>query len=389
MANTIRIKRSTTTSAPSSLAEGELAYSELSGNLFIGTSSSTQTVIGGKEGIQDIIGGMVTGNTETGISVTYADNGVGLGKLNFALASSISVTNITGTLLSASQTNITSLGSLNGLTIASGQTISMGSNRVTNVTNPTQAQDAATKAYVDAVKTGLDIKDSVRVATTANGTLSTAFDNSSTVDGITLATDDRILIKNQTSGAENGIYVVQASGAPVRATDCDSSTEVTGGLFVFIEQGTVNADSGFVLSNDGAITVGTTSLSFVQFSGAGMVVAGAAMSKTGNTLDVTVDGSSIEVSGDDLQVKASGITNSMLAGSIDLTTKVTGTLPVGNGGSGLNTITAKALMYGNGTSAVSLTGVGTYDSTNSIGQILSVNSTGVPTWTNTIDGGAF
>ena len=136
------------------------------------------------------------------------------------------------------------------------------------------------------------VKNSVRVATTANGTLASAFANSSTVDGVTLATNDRILIKDQSTGSENGIYTVNASGAPTRATDFDSNSEVTGGAFFFAEEGTTNADNGFVLTNDGAITVGTTALTFTQFSGAGQVIAGSALTKSGNTLNVAVDPSS-------------------------------------------------------------------------------------------------
>ena len=176
---------------------------------------------------------------------------------------------------------------------------------------------AAVKQYVDSVAQGLDVKKSVRVATTAAGTLASSFENGDTIDGVTLTTGDRILIKDQADASENGIYVVEASGAPTRATDFDSTTEVTGGAFTFVEEGTVNADAGFVMTENGdSITVGTDDLEFSQFSGAGSIEAGAAMSKTGSRLDVEVDDSSIEVSSDALQVKASGITNAMLAGSI-------------------------------------------------------------------------
>ncbi len=554
MANVIRIKRSTITAAPASLLEGELAYSELSGNLFIGTSGSSQKVIGGKEGIQDTVGAMVESNAETGINVTYVDGGVGAGKLNFELSADptiqlagdlggsvtltdlatstfsldatiqtgavqrlmvnkdvitgqvdlvanpdadadrvliydasadvfkkiapkflgattlgaldnvgsdtitsgnimiadgtdwesvtmsgdilitntgdtqiqankvgavelgvtagtatasralvvdaskdinlgtgdITATNITGTLQTAAQTNVTSVGALNGLAVAGTQIIDMGANRVANVAEPTQAQDAATKSYVDAVKTGLDVKDSVRVATTVAGTLATSFENGDTVDGISLATGNRILIKDQATASENGIYTVNASGAPTRSTDMDAPLEISGGVFTFVEQGTANADAGFVLATDGAITLGTTSLSFVQFSGAGQITAGSGLSKTGNTLDVNVDDSSIEIDGDILRVKALGITNPMIAAAtIDLTAKVTNTLPVANGGTGLSSITSNHLVYGNGSSAITTLAPGTFDSGNSVGQILSVNSSGTPTWTSTIDGGTF
>jgi hypothetical protein len=301
----------------------------------------------------------------------------------------LTATEITGTLQTAAQTNITSVGALDGIAISATQTIDMGSNRVTNVANPTQAYDAVTKSYVDAVKVGLDVKDSVKVATTENGILASAFANGQTVDTVELVTGDRILLKDQSTGSENGIYVVQATGAPVRAIDADNAN-ITSGMFTFVEKGTVNGDAGFVLATDGTIVVGTTSLSFAQFSGAGAVTAGLALTKIGSTINVNVDDSSIEVSGNALQVKALGITDAMIAATtIDLTAKVTGTLPVANGGTGLAAITANKLIYGNGTGAASLTGIGAYDSTHSIGQILSVNSSNVPTWTNTIDGGSF
>lgn len=145
--------------------------------------------------------------------------------------------------------------------------VSLNSHKLTNVTDPSSAQDAATKNYVDNVAAGLrDFKQSVRVATTAAGTLATSFEDGDTVDGVVLATGDRILIKNQAAGEENGIYTVNASGAPTRATDADSSAEVTPGLFVFVEEGTANHDTGWVLSTDGAITLNTTALTFTQFS---------------------------------------------------------------------------------------------------------------------------
>ena len=220
------------------------------------------------------------------------------------------------------------------------------------VADPTGATDAVSKGYLDGVTQGLDIKASVRAASTGNINLSTDAANGQTLDGVTLATGDRILLKDQTTGSENGIYVVAASGAPARGSDFDDSDSVSGGGFTFVEEGTANADNGYVVTNDGAITVGSTAITFSQFSGAGQITAGAGMTKSGNTLDVQVDDSSIEIASDTLQVKASGITNDMLAGSIDLTSKVTGTLPVANGGTGAASITANRVLIGNGTSAI-------------------------------------
>ena len=189
---------------------------------------------------------------------------------------------------------------LNNITNPDGD-LSLNSNKITNLTDPTGDQDAATKSYVDAIKSGLDVKDSCHVATTTAGTLSTSFANGQTVDGVTLVTGDRILIKDQATGSENGIYTVNSGGAPTRATDFDSNAEVTSGAFTFVEEGTVNGDGGFVLTTNDPITVGTTSLTFVQFSGAGQITAGTGLSKSGNTLNVNI--------GSDVQAYDAGLTS--------------------------------------------------------------------------------
>ena len=289
-----------------------------------------------------------------------------------------------------------------GLAVASGQTIDFNANRLTEVADPTQAQDAATKAYVDAVKSGLDVKDSVKVAsaaalaasTYANGTngvgatLTANANGALTIDGVAMSTNDRVLIKDQTDAAQNGVYVVTNAGGAsatfvlTRATDTDSAAEMTGGTFVFAEQGTANADNGFVFTHNGSPTMGTTDLTVSQFSGAGQITAGAALTKTGNTLNVAVDDSSVEINSDALRVKASGITNAMLAGSIDLTAKVTGILPVANGGTGASSLTANRLVMANGTGAITVLAAGT------AGQVMVSNGASAPAFAD-VDGGTY
>lgn len=142
---------------------------------------------------------------------------------------------------------------------------SLGNNKLTNVATPTSVTDAATKGYADGIAAGVEVKASVRVATAAAGTLSTDFDDGSTVDGITIATGDRILIKDQADASENGIYTVNASGAPTRATDADSDAEVNPGLCVFVEEGNAHEDEKWVLVTPDPITIDTTDLEFTVF----------------------------------------------------------------------------------------------------------------------------
>jgi len=204
---------------------------------------------------------------------------------------------------------------------------------------PSNANDATSKSYVDATKSGLDVKDSVRVATTAAGTLASDFVNGDTIDGVSLATGDRILIKNQADASENGIYTVKASGAPDRATDYDANSEVTPGAFSFVEEGTVNADTGWVLTNDGSITVGTTDLAFTQFSGAGLITAGDGLTKSGNNLAVNVDDSSLEINSDSLRIKTTyaGQTSITTLGTIATGTWNATDIGVAHGGTGSST----------------------------------------------------
>jgi hypothetical protein len=151
--------------------------------------------------------------------------------------------------------------------------------------DPATALGAATKQYVDSVAEGLHIHASVVAATTANVTLSSALENGDTLDGVTLATGNRILVKNQTTKSENGIYIVAASGAPSRAADFDSPGEIDGGDFVFVTGGTTNDNTGWVQTNIVG-TIGTDAIEFNQFAGAGVVTAGTNVSVTGNQVSV-------------------------------------------------------------------------------------------------------
>ena len=162
---------------------------------------------------------------------------------------------------------------LNGVTITLGRldqislptaNLNLNGNRYTNAADGVANSDLATVGQVAAAQNGMTWKDPVRAATTANGTFASAFQNGASIDDITLATGDRILLKNQTTGSENGIYVVNATGAPTRAIDADTTAEVQSAMVVPVEEGTTNADTLWMLTTNAPITLGTTALVFAK-----------------------------------------------------------------------------------------------------------------------------
>ena len=337
------------------------AHSAFSGNVTI-TLPATATTLVGRTTTDTLTNKTLT---SPDINTPDIDGGTidGTAINNSAIGGS---TPSTGAFTAVTVDNLT----INGNTITSTDTngniildpngsgvVDVNTSRIVNVTDPTQAQDAATKAYVDAVKVGLDFKDSVRVATTGNITISSDLNVGDTIDGVTLADGDRVLVKDQSTASQNGIYT--AGSSPARATDADADAEVTAGLFVFVEEGTANGDNGYVLSTDGTITVGSTALTFTQFSGAGQIVAGDALSKSGNTLNVNDDNITVEVSSDNLRIKG-------------ITATAVGDLLIGAASNAGYTRLVKP--SGNATA---------HD------YILSMNTSGVAQWSNTLDGGSF
>ena len=305
----------------------------------------------------------------SGITTTVSDNQVQIDATNITnsnLSGTAGITNAnlanpqvslgaqTLTLGAAATTDLSGLTSLvvdditiNGQTLSTSSAnkdISLDPHGTGTVVVPSGYEDRsgfgdtslANKAYVDQVAQGLDTKPSCKLATTGN--LTATYSNGTAGVGATLTNsgsqaalvidstaanlNDRILVKDQTAAAQNGIYVVTNIGSNstnwvlTRATPEDQPSELTGGAFVFVEEGTANSDNGYVFTHTGAPTFGTTALDVAQFSGAGQIVAGQALTKNANTLDVAVDDSSIEVNTDALRVKALGITNAMLAGTI-------------------------------------------------------------------------
>lgn len=178
--------------------------------------------------------------------------------------------------------------------------IDLQAQRATNAADATSATDLVTLQQLQALIRGLSWKDEVRVATTTNGTLATAYANGQTIDGVTLATNDRILLKDQTAGQENGIYTVNASGAPTRAADADSTAELENAT-VFVTSGTVNADRAYTQTAT-ITTPGTTVQTWVQFGGGTSVTAGNGLTGT-TVLSILLDSNSgMVVSGSGLKI---------------------------------------------------------------------------------------
>jgi hypothetical protein len=210
--------------------------------------------------------------------------------------------------------------------------IAMGTNKITGLGDPTNPQDAATKIYVDNSIQGLDAKASCRAGTAGNITLS----GTQTIDGVAVIAGDRVLVKDQNTASENGIYVASAS-AWARSADANTWDELVH-AFVFVEQGTANANNGFVCTISAGGTLGSTAVTWVQFSGAGQITAGAGLTKTGNTLNVgTASSSRIVVGADDIDLATTGVSASTYKSvTVDLYGRVTaGTNPTTISGFGI------------------------------------------------------
>ena len=325
MANTIRIKKraaSGSAGAPSSLSPSELAFNEADLKLYYGFGDNGSTPPSASSIITVGGAGAFFNKTDTRSANTIL-SGPTTGSAaapTFRSLVAADIPTIAHTKISDFDTGVRT-NRLNELTAPNGA-VSVNSQKITGLADPTADNDAANKGYVDGVAQGLDVKHSVKATTTSNGTLSSAFANGQTIDGVSLSTNDRILLKDQSTQTENGIYKVNASGAPSRVEDLDTGADAAG-AFVFVEQGTVNAENGFVCtSNKGSAVVGTNNLTFAQFSGAGQIIAGNGLDKSGNTLS--------------LDLKSNGgvvIESTELA--VDLgASSITGTLAVSDGGTG-------------------------------------------------------
>jgi len=321
MSNTIRVKRRANgggAGAPTTLANAELAFNEQTNIMYYGTGTggtggsatsiiaiagngafvdlSTNQTIGGTKTFSSAITADITGNSGTATKLATARtiaftgdataSGSFDGSANYSQALTLATVNSNvgtftkltvnakGLVTAAVQASLTDLASPTS-------SFSFNSQAITNLQDPTNAQDAATKNYVDSVAQGLDVKQPVIAATTVSITLVGA----QTIDGISVTAGQRVLVKNQSTPSQNGIYVVQTV-AWTRATDMATWSQVPS-AFTFVEQGTTQADTGWVCTSDPSGTIGTTPITFAQFSGAGTYTAGTGLTLTGGTFSIT------------------------------------------------------------------------------------------------------
>jgi len=392
------IKSGTTTAVTFSGANVTLAGT-------VGSGAITST--GDVSGVGGTFSGAVSGTTGTFTAAVDAEIGAAGANVQVGVTGANEIDTSTGNLTIDSQGGTVTID--DNLTITASKAIDMGGNKVTNVADPTGAQDSATKSYVDAVKTGLNVKDSVSIATTANlaytyagnQTLTAGSTGAVSIDSVVTTLNMRILVKDQTTNTQNGIYYVTTLGdgsnaiVLTRATDADSGSELSGGTFTFVEKGTIGSENGYVFTHDGDATFGTTALTVAQFSGAGQIVAGTSLTKSGNTINVATDDATIFTLSDALSVRSTSTAGQILRsgssasaaatwGQLDLADSdaVTGVSAVANGGTGASTLTANRMMMANGTSAISVLGAGTQD------QVMLSNGSSAPAFGN-IDGGTF
>lgn len=322
MANTIRIKRRANgggAGAPSSLANAELAFNEQTNVLYYGSGTggaggtattvipiagngafadlSSDQTIGGNKTFSNLITGSISGNAGTATKWATARNlsltGDGTATLSAvdgsaSVSAALTLATVNANVGTFLRTTVNAKGLVTAATTANindlaqpSANYSMNNFKLTNLAAPTADGDAANKAYVDSVAQGLDVKASVVVATTANITLS----GIQTIDGVGVVAGDRVLVKSQSTASQNGIYVV-ASGAWTRSTDADVWNELVS-AFVFVERGTSLADSGWVCTVDAGGTLGTTAITWAQFSSAGTYTAGTGLTLSGGQFSIT------------------------------------------------------------------------------------------------------
>ena len=406
-------------------SNGQFLKTDGSGNLSFGTVVSTLS-IAADTGSNDTAN---TGETITfaggeGIDTTVSNNTITIAaevatSTNLGVAS-FSTTNLTvssgavslntdlNSLTSVDVDNLTIDGNTISTTNANGN-LQLTPNGTGTVTVPSSYEGRAgftsdslvNKTYVDSVANGLDVKGSVRVATTANlgatyangaGTLTNSGSQAViAIDGVTLVANDRVLVKDQSTAAQNGFYKVTTVGTNssnwvlTRTPDADAADELTAGAFTFTTEGTANGDNGYVLATDGAVTLGTTAITFEQFSGAGQITAGNGLTKTGNTINAVGTANRISVAADTINIDTAYVGQATLTtlGTISTGTWAATDVAVAHGGTGMSAFTS------NGVLIAASGGASLEFETGTQYQVMGFNAGGVPTAVGTIDGGTF
>lgn len=364
----IQIKRSTVTASPATTLDiGELAYSYLNSTLYIGGAAGVGAAaipIGGSGAFASLNSPVFTGDPQAPTPLA-ADNDT-----------------------SIATTAWVKLQSLSAFLAPTGD-ISWANNKITNLAAPTAAGDAANKGYVDGLVQGLDSKESVRLRATANITIATPGAVAANFDGVVPANGDRILLSAQSAAAENGIYVYNgAASAMTRASDANTSAAVNAGQYMFVEEGTTSADTGWILITNNPITLGTTALTYTQFNGVGSIIDGAGLSYTGNTLNVgTASTARIVVNANNIDLATTAVTPGTYIGfAVDAYGRVTGvTTPTTLAGYGITDAQAldadlTAIAAQTGTGLLIRTGTNTWTTrsvTGTANRITITNGDGV------------
>ena len=361
--------------------------------LSIATTQLTGTITNAQ------LAGSITNAKLVNSSVTIGSDTVALGGTQTDLngITSLDVDNITvdSNTISTTDTNGDLVLSPNGtatVTVPSGYEAraGFGSDSLVN------------KSYVDSVANGLDVKASVRVATTAdlsatynnsNGTLTANANGAISIDSVSLSLNDRVLVKDQTTQTQNGFYKVTTVGSGsaafvlTRTPDANEASEITGGAFTFVEEGTANADNGYVATHNGIPTLGTTNITFDQFSGAGQISAGNGLTKTGNTIDAVGTANRISVSANAIDIASTYVGQSSITtlGTIATGTWNADTIGVAYGGTGITSAAKGSVLIANSVNTFSaLDGGGAND-----GFLSYSASTDTISWATSIDGGTF